>query len=272
MRRLWIVLVAMWVPMVGHAGGAAPCRTTITVPADGMTAVAVGVVVKGISSCGAQAPEFTDDLGAEIQADLAFQGQSFTLTPKQPLAPGRTYTVRFPDASTCGTTSGITRFRTAPKPGIRHLDFARAQGDLHAVTVELTEPVAHLVDLSQASTQVTVTVEGFAQPPERTAVSPLAMSATFKTLPTQPSDSQTVHVTLHAGLAFASGVVLDHDQEVVVVPAKTPDGWFATGSLTECEKADTGAEGCQATRTPPGMPITLAILLIPWIFLRQRRA
>lgn len=247
-RRLLAFLALTLLP--AHAFASAvplPCRTHITSPLDGATAVPLDTVVTGPADCPAQAPQFVDDVGASVPADFAVNYTTFSLKPLAPLAPNRTYTVTFDNHSTCGTPTGKATFTTAAKPAIRHLNFSSAAGELHAVDVDLTEPVLNPADLAEGSTLVSATVDGFALVPKVQAgqLPGKSFQIYFKLLPEKPELSRKLHVRLHKGLRFASGVALTADLELTVVPADLPYGWFATEVPQPCDDAP-GAFGCQA--------------------------
>ncbi len=254
-RRLLLLLSLAFAPALAFATPPAqPCRTTITSPADGATGVKLDAAVTGTSVCSGQAPQFVDDTGATVPADFVITGGNFSLKPLAPLAPNRTYTVTFGNHSTCDTPTGKSTFTTAAKPAIRHLNFIGAVGELHAVDVDLTEPVLQPTDLAEGSTLVSATVDGFALVPkiQTGQIAGKSFHIYFKNLPERPKATQKLHVRLHKGLRFASGVVLAEDLELTVVPANLPYGWYATGLPQPCPFVAKPPIGCQSSPNSGG--------------------
>ncbi len=251
-RALWLAAVAVLVPAAGLADGAKLCPYLITAPADGATAVPLDSAVVGLAGCAGLVPVFVDDMGKAVAADMQWTPGKFKLQPKAPLQPDRNYTVRFSTHQTCGSMDGMATFTTALRPGLRHVEFAGAAGDLHAATIYLSEPVANANDLADGSMWINAKIDGYSQAPQVQEGPKWATSYRlyYKNNAQKPASSARLTVTLRQGLKFASGAVLANDLELAMVPAELPFGWSVNGSRLACE--DVAELGCGAGRTGVG--------------------
>lgn len=264
-RNLWVL--GLWlVPAVALGSESIVCKIHITSPMDGQSAVPLDAAISGTTSCaGEKAPTFVDDSGVAVPAKFTATSTTVRLQPLSPLLPNRSYTLEFAGHN-CDERHGLTTFSTATRPTIRRLDFLTKAGDLLAVDLELSEPVLSLADLAPDSTGLTASVDGYAFSPALVAPKPSATSVRldFQGHTQRPKTGQPLRVRAHAGLHFASGVTLDHDVDVTVVPAEFPHGWLVTGKVNHCNDTISCCI-CQSSPTgdPKGViPLCVAAILL----------
>lgn len=216
-RRAALAAVAAWVclaPGLCHADMAVQCIGSFSSPAHGATHVPLDVVIRGQSFCGDTAPVFTDGAGQGVPAVFATDGdEGFTLTPSTPLSPDTRYRLVFSSAGTCGDTRGHLVFTTGGSPTFRRVEVSRFGGQIHGLTVLLSEPVLDPQDLT--TELLRAEIPGYALAPTVTVIDG-GVSLSYKANATRPSDGAGVTLTLRKGLRFGSGVTLPDDLRLFV--------------------------------------------------------
>ncbi len=244
------------------------CKTHIMQPHDGQTAVSPDIVIQGSFTCTPTAPQFIDDSGAVVPAAFVISGSEFTLTPSAPLPPDGTFMVRFNEKPHCTQPPNKITFSTKAKPALRNVDVAIAEGQLHAVSIRLSEPVKNMSDLANMSF-VSVNIDGFSPKATISPAGPDEAFATYKPLAQRPSSDRTVHVHVAKELAFASGAALSEDIDVSFTPDEWPTGYFPTGTPEGCDFAS--SSGCQVSAAPVPAPLPSILGMIAGILMVARR-
>jgi hypothetical protein len=246
------------------------CSHRIVTPHHGATNVPLHGVIRGTTGgCTPTQPIYVTESGTAVAATIAFDDESFTLTPDVPLAPDTGYRVDFASGSACGTPPGRVVFSTGATPGMRRVTSIADQGRLFAVSILLTEPVADAADLSANAGFVSMTVVGQAAPALNTSAG-TELSFSFKGQTTQPKVGTAVTVTLRKGLAFASGASLKDDIEIRFISKDHSSAivYQAGGSLGPC---DTSSGGCSAAPVSTSSRSVLLGLMLGMLWLAGRR-
>ncbi|MCB9738516.1 MAG: hypothetical protein H6747_04545 [Deltaproteobacteria bacterium] len=256
-----LVLSLALLPAAAGADVAAPCRGSISTPTDGATSVPLDVVIRGGWSCESSkdAPSFVDEDGAVVAATLTDEGAEFSLTPDVPLLPDRAYRLEFP-VPTCNKSQALVRFTTAVAPTLVAVRSFGTSDEVHAIGIELSEPLAAELDADAATGFVSVAMSDFAAKPVLSLGPAFAsLTASYKTLTNRPPTGGKVRVTLRKGLPFASGATLQAD---IVRTFAIDDGDAVllqpAGIVDSCSSA-----GCSAA-THPGhgaLPATALLVL-----------